>query len=76
MTSLGSFIFLPLFLSPTSVELTPEAEVSLDFLESFLSLFYFFFLSFLALLEASDFRVEVKALEALESSLRYIAPWV
>ena len=82
MTLLGSFLFLLLFLSPTSVTLTPEAGVFLDFLESLLSLCCFFFLSFLALSEGSeswveaDTRVEAELLEALESSPQVTVPCV
>ena len=63
---------------PTSAALTPEAgvEESLGSLESLLLYQYFFFLSFLALLEGSkswveaDTGVDAELLEALESSLQ------
>ena len=80
MTSLGSFFFLLFFLSPTLVALTPEARMSLNFLESLMFLCCFFFLSFLALSEDSgsveaDAGVETGAL-SLDSSPGLIAPWV
>ena len=57
---------------------TPEAGVSLDSLESLLSLYCFFFLSFLALLENSglveaDVGVEAGPLP-LDLSLQLTAP--
>ena len=49
---------------------------SLGFLEYLLSLCCFFFLFFLALLEDSDFWVEVGALKALELSSQSTTPCV
>ena len=83
MTLLGSFLFLLLFFSPASVTLTSEAGVSLslDSLESLLSLCCFFFLSFLTFLEGlglveADAGVEAGPLEVLELSPQFTAPCV
>ena len=76
MTLLLSFLLF-FFLSPTLAVLTLMAGL-IESLESFLSLYYFFFLSFLVLSKGSEswLKMDMGALKALESSPQCIAPWV